>query len=176
MANNARPTKVNSYNVYFGEKATQFLGISEEVTLPDWEALTEALNGAGILGEIDEPIVGRFGANEIEIPFREYDKQMYKIASMTEAVSLTLRISRQAIEKATGVTDFLPTRIVIKGKNKGFASGSVKAGAGSAPSMKVEIFYYLLEISGEKVFELDKLNFVYKVNGKDLLKKVKKQI
>ena len=176
MANNARPTKVNSYNVYFGDKATQFLGVSEEVTLPDWEALTEALNGAGILGEIDEPIVGRFGANEIEIPFREYDKQQFKIASMTDAISLTLRISRQAIEKASGVTDFLPTRIVIKGKNKGFTSGSVKAGAGSAPAMKVEIFYYLLEIGNKKVFEIDKLNFVYKVNGKDLLKKVKKQI
>ena len=170
------PTKIHSYNVYYGEKAQKFAGITEEVTMPDFDAITEALNGAGILGEIDEPMVGRFGANEIEIPFRTYAKEVFQIMEMGDAISLTLRISTQAMEQSTMETAFLPSRIVIKGKNKGISYGSVKAGAGAAPTVKIEILYFKIEISGTEEFELDKINFVYKVHGKDLLAKVKKQI
>lgn len=168
------PTKINSYNVY--SNGTKFLGISDEVKLPDLSNMTETLKGAGILGEVDEPVLGYFSAFEIEIPFRTIDKGMWKIASMQPSVNLTLRMSTQTIVQSNMSTDFMPSRIVIKGKNKGFTGGSVKAGSGTKSSIKVEVLYYLIEVDKKKVFELDKLNFVYKVNGKDLLAKVRKQI
>lgn len=34
----------------------------------------------------------------------------------------------------------------------------------------------MIEVNGKKKFELDKLNFVYKVNDVDLLAKVRKQV
>ena len=42
-------------------------------------------------------------------------------------------------------------------------------------SVTVEITYIMIEQNGSKKIELDKLNNVYKVNGVDLLAKVKKQ-
>lgn len=166
-------TKVNAYNVYLD--GTKLIGISDEVTLPNFEALTETLSGAGIIGEIDEPLLGHFGANEIEIPFRTMDENMFKIANMANSINLTLRISTQAIEQSNMKTDFMPSRVVIKGKNKSISGGKVKQGSGTGASIKVEIIYILIEVNGKKKFELDKLNMVYKVNGTDLLKKVRSQ-
>jgi P2 family phage contractile tail tube protein len=170
----ALATKINAYNVYLD--GTKLIGLSDEITLPDFEALTETLSGAGILGEIDEPLLGHFGASEIEIPFRTINISMFTLASMEKAINLTLRMSTQTINESNMNTDFMPSRIVIKGKNKAITGGKVKQGNGTASSIKVEILYILIEVDKQPKFELDKLNFVYKVNGKDLLEKVRAQV
>lgn len=166
-------TKINLYNCY--QDGKKMVGLTDEVTLPDFDALTETLSGAGILGEIDEPTLGHFGASEIEIPFLMIDNQMFEMMDMSSSVNLTLRISNQAIEQANFKTDFMPSRVVIKGKKKGFTMGSAKQGSAMKPSVKVEILYILIEVNGKKKFELDKLNVVYKVNDKDLLQKARSQ-
>nr|DAO45643.1 MAG TPA: tail tube protein [Caudoviricetes sp.] len=166
-------TKINLYNCY--QDGRKMVGLTDEVTLPDFDALTETLSGAGILGEIDEPTLGHFGASEIEIPFLMVDNQMFGMMDMSNSINLTLRISNQAIEQANFKTDFMPSRIVIKGKKKGFTMGSAKQGSAMKPSVKVEILYILIEVNGKKKFELDKLNVVYKVNDKDLLQKARSQ-
>ena len=68
-------TKINAYNVY--NAGTKLVGLSDEVTLPDFESLTETLSGPGFLGEIDEPLLGHFGASELEIPFRTLNEDMF---------------------------------------------------------------------------------------------------
>ncbi|EET60349.1 putative phage major tail tube protein [Marvinbryantia formatexigens DSM 14469] len=167
-------TKINAYNVY--NAGTRLVGLSDEVTLPDFEALTETISGPGFLGEIDEPLLGHFGASEIEIPFRTLNEEMFGLLAQGSAVNLTLRLSTQAIQESTMETDFMPSRVVIKGKSKGFTGGKVKQGNGTGSSAKIEILYILIEVNGKKKFELDKLNFVYKVNDADLLVKVRKQV
>ena len=167
-------TKINAYNVY--NAGTKLVGLSDEVTLPDFESLTETLSGPGFLGEIDEPLLGHFGASELEVPFRTLNEDMFGLLNQGSAVNLTLRMSTQAIQESTMATDFMPSRIVIKGKSKGFTSGKVKQGEGTGSSVKVELIYILIEVNGKKKFELDKLNFVYKVNDVDLLAKVRKQV
>ena len=164
-------TKINLYNCY--QDGRKMVGLTDEVTLPDFDALTETLSGAGILGEIDEPTLGHFGASEIEIPFLMVDNQMFEMMDMSNSINLTLRISNQAIEQANFKTDFMPSRVVIKGKKKGFTMGSAKQGSAMKPSVKVEILYILIEVNGKKKFELDKINVVYKVNDKDLLQKAR---
>lgn len=169
-----KATKINAYNVYRDSK--KLVGLSDEVTLPDFEGLTETISGPGILGEIDEPLLGHFGASEIEVPFRTLNEEMFDLLAQGQAVNLTLRMSTQAIVESTMATDFMPSRVVIKGKSKGFTGGSAKQGQGTGSSVKVEIIYILIEVNNKKKFELDKLNFVYKVNGEDLLEKVRKQV
>ena len=136
------PSKINSFNVY--KDGTKLVGISDEVTLPDFESLTETLSGPGILGEIDDPTVGH------------------------------LRGSIQYTVNDSGATAFKPMRIVVRGKNKGLTGGKAKQGTGTASSIKLELLYILIEIDNVTEIELDKLNFIYKVHGKDLLEKVRK--
>lgn len=145
-------TKINAYNVY--NAGTRLVGLSDEVTLPDFEALTETISGPGFLGEIDEPLLGHFGASEIEIPFRTLNEEMFGLLAQGSAVNLTLRMSTQAIQESTMATDFMPSRVVIKGKSKGFTGGKVKQGNGTGSSVKTEIIYILIEVNGKRSLSL----------------------
>ena len=46
------------------------------------------MSGAGILGEIDDPTMGYFSNQELEIPFRLLDKEAADMMDMTKAVQL----------------------------------------------------------------------------------------
>ena len=49
--------------------------------------------------------------------------------------------------------------------------GTLKAATGAKPTVKMSLTYYLIVYDGEEMFELDKVNGIYKVNGKDVLSK-----
>ena len=153
---------------------TKLVGISDEVTLPDFESLTETLSGPGILGEVDDPTVGHFKSMEMEIPFRTMDKDLFVLSDDISSVTLTLRGSIQYTVNDSGATAFKPMRVVVRGKNKGITGGKMKQGTGTGSSIKLEVLYILIEIGGVTEIELDKLNFIYKVHDKDLLQKVRK--
>ncbi len=165
------PSKINSFNVY--KDGTRLIGISEEVTLPDFESLTETLSGPGILGEVDDPTLGHFSSMEMEIPFRTMDRDLFILSDDISSVTITLRGSIQYTVNETGATAFKPMRIVVRGKNKGITGGKAKQGSGTSSSIKLEVLYILIEIDSVIEIELDKLNFIYKVHGKDLLEKVR---
>ena len=167
-------TKINAYNAYLS--GSKLIGLADEVTLPDFEAMTETLSGAGLLGEIDEPLLGHFKSIEMEIPFRTLNNDIFKLANAQSNVNVTLRMSTQTLNESDMKTDFVPSRVVIKGKNKSFSGGKVKQGNGTGSSIKIEVMYILIEVNGKSKFELDKINFVYKVDGTDLLDKVRKQV
>lgn len=168
------PEKINAFNVY--NSGNRLIGLSDEVTLPDFEAITETLSGPGILGEIESVAIGHFSSTEMEIPFRQMDDDMFKLINQATAVNLTLRGSIQYTDGATGGTDFKPMRVVVQGKNKSISGGKMKQGSGSASSVKLELTYILIEIDGQIKLELDKFNSVYKVNGIDQLEKVRNMI
>lgn len=173
MAAAAIPEIINNYNMYL--KGTALVGLTGDVALPDFEAMTETLSGPGILGEIEEAVIGAFGSMEIEIPFRVLDDDVFKMISPTAPLDLTLRASEQITVKSTGAIDYKGMRIVIRGRVKKLTSGTVKQGGTMNSSVTVEITYILIEQGGSPKIELDKLNNVYKVNGVDLLAKIKSQ-
>lgn len=167
------PEAVNNFNVY--KKGNALIGLSGEVSLAELTAMTETLSGPGILGEIETVIIGMFNSMEQEIPFRMLDDDIFSIADPLEVQELTLRMSEQSTVKSTGAIDFKGMRIVFRGRPKGFKPGTVKQGAQMGASLTLELVYIMIEIDSKKKLELDKLNSVYIINGKDLLAKIKKQ-
>ena len=109
------PDKINMFNVYKDGK--QLIGVTDEVSLPDLEPLSETMSGAGILGEIDSPAIGQFGSIEMEIPFRVLDSDMFSLASPLEMIDLTLRASEQVL--AAQKIEFKGMRVVTRGMLKG---------------------------------------------------------
>lgn len=164
------PTKINRYNVY--NKADRLLGAGDELSLPDFEASTETVSGAGILGEIDDPTVGFFSNQEMEIPFRVLDQEAVNMLDMTQAVQLTVRGAQQTTN-TEGDIEYRPMRVVVRGRSAKFSPGKVKAGSPMDTTVTLTVLYILIELNGKSVLELDKLNEVYKVNGKDMLAKIK---
>lgn len=167
------PGVINNFNLY--HKGSALVGLTGEIALPDFEGMTETLSGPGILGEIEEVIIGFFSSMEMEIPFRILDEDAFKLMSPVDVLDLTLRASEQYTVKATGGIDYKGMRVVVRGRQKKLAGGTVKQGGAMDSSVTVEITYIMIELDGKKRIELDKLNSVYKVNGVDLLAKIRKQ-
>ena len=52
---------------------------------------------------------------------------------------------------------------------KEFVPGKVKLANSMEASVTIELTYILIEVDGEKLTEIDKLNDVYIANGEDML-------
>lgn len=164
------PEKINNFNVY--NSGDMLVGITDEVTLPSFEAMTETISGPGILGEIESPNVGHFGSMTIEIPFRVLYNDIFEITKADEGVDITLRGAVQVQSLNSGKI-YKGMRIVMRGMPKTLNIGSAKAGSPMGSSVILELLYIMIEVDGNKKIELDKLNNVYKINGTDYLAKIK---
>lgn len=63
----------------------------------------------------------------------------------------------------------------MRGRPTSAKFGTVKMGDLMNASVTLELTYLLVEIDGETMLELDKLNSVYKVNGEDLMAEINRQ-
>lgn len=170
---NMIPELINAYNVYLSGR---LLGVSGEVELPELEALTETIEAAGVLGEIDTPATGHYGSTKMKIPFAILHEDVFKLVDTTKALELTLRGSEQYMDRKTGNTEDIPVKIVVRGKATTSTLGTFAKGKKGEPEIELETLYVKVVINGDTVFELDKLNFKCIVNGKDLMAKIRKNI
>lgn len=168
------PEIVNHFNVYDGSNRMQ--GISGDVSLADLQAITATVSGAGILGEYTTAAVGMFQSIAQEIPFRIINKEFFRLMDATRQAELVLRSSLQNVNRSTGGT--LGTkgmRIVFRGRVTSSKFGTLKQADLMNASVTLDITYVLIEMGGEKMLELDKLNEVYIVGGKDMLADIRNQ-
>lgn len=166
------PEVINDFNLYLS--GSKLLGHTGEVELPDLEALTETVSGAGILGEIDVNVIGRFGSIVQEIPFRAINADYVKLVNPNSAIDLTLRGAIQQLDPTTGAAKPVGVRVVERGICKNISLGTVKQGGPMDSSVSLELTYILIEFDGKAVLELNKLGGVFSVNGVDQLAAIKK--
>lgn len=91
---------------------------------------------------------------------------------MTKAVQLEIRGAQQTTN-TEGDIEFRSMRVVVRGRGGKLTTGKVKAGSSMDTKITLTTLYILIEVDGKTVVELDKLNEVYKVNGVDVLAKIK---
>lgn len=165
------PEIINDFNLYLS--GNRLVGVTGEVALVEFSAMTETVSGLGVLGEYETSATGRYGAMEQVIPFRVTNKDFFDLIDTTKSVELTFRGAQQYTVQATGGIDYMPMRIVYRGRCKKVTPGTAKLGGPMEASISIDPTYVLIELDGKKKLELDKLNGVYKVNGVDLLQKVR---
>ena len=170
---NMVPELINAYNVYLSGR---LLGVSGEVELPELEAITETIEAAGTLGEIEIPATGHFGSSKVKIPFAILHEHVFKLVDTTKALELTLRGSQQFMDRKTGNTEDIPVKIVVRGKATTNTLGNLVKGKKGEPEIEIETLYLKVDVNNSTLLELDKLNFKYIVNGKDLLAKIRKNV
>ncbi len=168
------PEVVNRFNVYDG--GNKLVGVSSEVSLAELKAMTATVSGAGILGEYNTAVIGMFQSMTQEIPFRMINKEYFDLLDASRQSEIVLRSSIQNVNKSSGNT--LSTqgmRIVFRGRPGDIKPGQLKQADLMNASVTLELTYILIEMAGEKKLELDKLNEIYIVNGRDLLADIRKQ-
>lgn len=168
------PEVMNNFNVY--NEANRIVGTTGEFSLAQLQAMTATVSGSGILGEYNTAVIGMFQSMSQDIPFRMIDKDYFSMLNTGEQSKLVLRSSVQQRNRQTGGTlSTQAMRIVFRGHPTAANLGTVKMGDLMNASITLEVTYILVEMGGQVMIELDKLNSVYKVNGKDLLAEVRKQ-
>ena len=171
---NVIPEVLNHFNVY-NDSAKKLIGISGELELPEMEAITDTLEGSGVLGEIEDPVTGQFSSMKMKIPFAVLYEDMFSIMNTTKPPQLTLRASMQCMDPSTGETGYYPVKIVVRRKASTSNMGKVVKGKKMEPEVELEILYIKIQINNKTVLELDKLNFKYVLNGVDMLAKIRSQ-
>ena len=169
------PEVLNHYNVY-NDAAKKLIGISGEIELGDLEAITDTIEGAGVLGKIEDPVTGQFSSLKIKIPFSVLYEDLFSLMNTTKPPQLTLRASMQCMDPTTGETGYYPVKIVVRGKASKTGLGKVTKGKKGEPEIELEILYIKIMINNKTTLELDKLNFKFVLNGVDMLKKVRDQV
>ena len=168
------PTVINNFNMYEG--SDRLIGVTDEVKLPDMNAITASISGAGIAGTIDIPVVGAFENMEMEIPFRGLATDLFKVFKLGETVDITLRGGYQTLDNQSATIGKSSMRVMVRGFVKGFSPGSVKMNDQMTSTVTVSIAYYLVAVGGNTVIELDKLNSKCVIDGVDVLEDIRSYI
>lgn len=166
------PEKINDYNVY--QNGEKMIGLTEEVTLPEINMKTSTVEGPGIQGEIDSPTIGQFESMEATLKFLTLYSHAINLLNPNKTVNLTLRAAQQVYDRsgASGY-DYKGLRVVLGGRSKKFNPGKVQRGESMGAEVTIEVTKYLVEVDGQTVIDIDKLNERYIVNGEDLLAPIK---
>ena len=87
-------------------------------------------------------------------------------------MQLTIRGAAQEIDSAGNIVP-KSIRVVVRGRAAKLTGGKLKRASTMDSGVTLNILYILIEVDGESVVELDKMNPTYKVNGVDLLAEYK---
>lgn len=172
---NVLPEVINHFNIY-DDSANKLIGVSGEIELPEMEAITDTLEGSGVLGEIEDPVTGQFQSMKIKIPFAVLYEDMFSIINTTKPPQLTLRASLQCMDPTTGETGYYPVKIVLIGKATNTNLGKLTKGKKGEPEVELEILYIKVTVNNTTVLELDKLNYKFVLNDVDMLATIRSQV
>lgn len=170
---NAIPEKVVNYNVY--DDTQKLVGVTGEVALPNLETMSETVSGAGLLGEYDSVNVGHFGSLSVELTFRTLFEQSFNLLK-NSGRPIVLRAAQQSYDVSSGQVAHRGLKITLRGPAKAMNLGKLGVGAATETVNVMEILYIKVEENNKVMLELDKQNFIYKVNGTDLLSSIAKLI
>lgn len=169
---NPIPERTINYRVY--DDANAVIGIAT-VDLPDIEAMTDTVSGAGIAGEVDSPTLGHFGSMTLTINWRTITGDATKLNAQ-RVHALEFRSSQQINDAARGELKTQSVRIVTRCTPKNLSLGSLEVSAATDSSSEFEVSYIKIFIDGRETLEIDKYNFVFRVNGEDFLRPVRRDL
>lgn len=172
MAINPIPERTINYRVY--NDSNDILGMAT-VDLPDIEAMTDTVSGAGIAGEVESPTLGHFGSMETTINWRTITENAVDLYAQKQH-HLEFRSAQQISDVAAGTLTSQQVRLVMRCVPKNLELGSLEASAATDSSSTFEVVYLKIFIDGKEVIEIDKYNFKYVVNGEDLLQVVRQHL
>ncbi|MCM3129016.1 phage major tail tube protein [Paenibacillus provencensis] len=146
-----------------------------DVTLPTLTPMTDTVNGAGILGDVEVPSSGHYSSMQVGIAWKTINKDVFKLVS-SQMKGLEIRGAFKEFDNTRGVTVTKAIKIVVRGFGKGVELGTLVQNAASNTSNTIEVTYIKIFIDGTSVFELDKFNYVSRVNGEDDMADIRKAL
>ena len=170
MATIKQGIAVVNFEVYVSG-TTRLIGIAN-VELPTVEMETADMKGNGIEGTITMPVRANNASLELKLTWRTFERQAVGLFGH-KAIDLSLYSVQEHINASTGALSDpqhkIETRVVPKTLNMGKWEPSSTTDSENT----FEIITLNYAIDGKEVLDIDKLNYVFKVNGTDYAKPVR---
>lgn len=166
------PDKLTDAKVY--REGNELLGVAD-VELPSPEMETEKLDPFGISGSIDMPDLGHFKEMSVKIKFRAPTSDARKLRE-PRTHQLEIYASVQMYDQSKGEFVHVPYKVVIRGVPKKLPLGKLEKGKPMDMEYELEVVYLKVEENEVETLEIDKLAYIYRVNGVDYLAQVRQNL
>lgn len=172
MAGKNIPDRIVNYNGFLD--GYMLLGMAD-VELPNITPMMETLSGAGILGEVETPLLGHIEAMEATINWRTVTKDAIRLAAPgTHRVDF--RVSQQSYATAKGQIESRPFRVCMGLMNKEFGLGKLEPNATADSGQTFSVAYLYVYLDNKKLIHIDQLASKFEIDGVDYLKDYRKHV
>ena len=162
-----------AFRVYY--QGTDLLGLAT-LEMPQIQYITETLNGAGIAGEIESPVIGLTQSMTCKMSFTSATSNVFDSLNWTLQPLFECYSALQYVDESTGIRDSVPYRINMIGRPKSMSLGSLEQGKKHSNEEELELTRLEVLLDGKEKLLIDKLQFTHRVNGVDLLQSVRVQM
>lgn len=160
-----RSERVIDYSVFLN--GTKYLGTAT-ATLPEITYLVETIKGGGIAGEIEAPSPGQTGVMSLALTWRTMEEAAAELLA-PEIHALDLRASIQTFDTSSGEYKESALKVTVRARPLGLTLGNLETATTMETTNNFSVSYLKVELDQVSVLEIDKYNYVHKVNGKDYL-------
>ncbi len=166
----ALPAELKNFNLF--NDGNSLLGVAESVKPPKLAMKSEDYRAGGMVG----PVRLDKGLDPLDLEWTcsGFDMTPYKQFGNPKVAGIGLRFAGAYQRADTGGVQAV--EITVRGRHTEIDSGEAKAGEGGKTQVKTACSYYKLTVDGKVILEIDMLNFIYIVDGVDLLAEQRKAI
>ncbi len=166
---NIVPEGMINFKVY--RDGVDMLGVAEG-TLPNIEAMTHEIKGAGLGGVINKPILGHYNSITLSLTWRSVTGDI-SILNRPMAHDLDLYQALQRWDGGRGEVATEQLHVFCKAIPKTLTTGNLTVADTMGTQMEFEIPYLKIWLGGTERIELDKYNYICKIDGVDYLASVR---
>jgi P2 family phage contractile tail tube protein len=162
---NIVPEKGINFAVYY--EGEDMLGMAEG-EFPNLEYMTEEVKGAGLAGPVESIVLGHFAAMTLSLTWRNTTDAFVRL-STPRTHELYLHYAQQDYD--AGLGEYKVNKIAVFVRVTPKVNGLGKLAVGEMTDTKSEfgVSYLKLEINDKERVEIDKYNYICKIDGVDYL-------
>ncbi|WP_034911988.1 phage major tail tube protein [Erwinia sp. 9145] len=161
----ALPRKLKHLNLF--NAGNNWQGLVESLTLPKITRKFEKYRGGGMAGAVDIDMGLDDGALDTEFTIGGTEALLFKQMGVETVDGVQLRFTGSIQRDDTG--EVQAVELVIRGRHKELDSGEWKTGESSTTKVSGTNTYAKLTINNEVLYEIDLVNMIHTVDGKDLM-------
>ncbi len=166
---NIIPERGINFKVYLDGE--DLLGVAEG-NFPNLESMTSEVKGAGIAGTIEDVVLGHFNSMTLSLTWRTTTDAFFKLQAH-RTNNLDLYAALQNYDAGTGEYKTSQLHVFVKAITKTSNLGNLVVGDGMDTQTEFEIVYIKVELDEKERIEIDKVNYIHKVDGEDMLAEVR---
>ena len=164
------PSALINFEVYDSE-SKRLLG-SSDIELPEISFMTAELQGAGVLGKTEHPIMGAVENLTLKITWRVLDGASIKLlANQTQDLMICGAV--QVHNATKGTMGVKAVKVECSGLIKSSSLGKFEGAAKTDTTTELNLDYLKITIDSTEVLEFDRFNYKYTVGAYDYLDKVR---